>query len=743
MLRLISNRWVQVILLLLLLAEAVALRLQDPPVIQRWRQLTFDAYNRLIPRPPGEGVMIVDIDEDSLHKYGQWPWPRPLVAQIPEILHEMGAKSIAFDIVFAEPDRTSPSLIAEQLPRTPEMQPVALALTSLPDNDRVFAEKIAALGTVVTGFVAANQPTREEPVLKAKFLNEGFMPDPLKFITAVPYFTASLPSIVASSAGNGSFTMVPAQDGVVRNVPLLIGQTVPDGETKMYPALSMEALRVALGKSFYKVKSFGQRNQQGYGIQSISLGDYTIPTDKQGHFQVYYSGHRPSLYIPAWKVLERKVAPETIKDKIIFIGTSAVGLLDLRATPLNASLPGVEVHTEIVEQILSKRFLQRPDFFNGAELCAAVAISVFIIFLTPFVSTVMLAFIVGVLIAGGSAGALYAYQQFGYLLDPVYPALSIIVIFILSSILTNLRTEMERRMVKTAFSHYISPALIDELASNPDKLKLGGEVRELSVMFTDIRNFTTISEAMDPAELIHMMNAFLTPMTTCVLESRGTIDKYMGDAMMAFWNAPLDVPDHPHHACLAALKMLKALETVNKELRAHAEEVKKPFKELKAGIGINTGKCSVGNMGSKQRFAYSALGDTVNLASRLEGQTKGYGVSIMISESVRNGVPDLAAIEIDLLTVKGRREPERVYALLGDAEMAKSPDFLRFKEMHDRMLQAYRAQKWDEAAGLIGQCIDAHAEMIGLYTLYNQRIIDFRQNPPPPNWSGVWVAKDK
>lgn len=742
MLRLISNRWVQVILLLLLLAEAVALRLQDPPMIQRWRQLTFDTYNRLIPRPPGQGVAIVDIDEDSLHSYGQWPWPRPLVARIPEILHEMGAKSIVFDIVFAEPDRTSPSLIAKHLPQTPEMQPVVKALEGLPDNDQVFAQRIGALGNVVTGFVAANQPTREEPVLKAKFLNEGLMPDPLKFITTVPYFTASLPVIVNSSAGNGSFTMIPAQDGVIRSVPLLIGQLAQDGKINMYPALSLEALRVALGKSFYKIKSFGQRIQQGYGIQSVSVGDYTIPTDKHGNFQVYYSGHRPSLYIPAWKILTRQVNPVMIKDKIVFIGTSAVGLLDLRATPLNVSLPGVEVHAEIAEQILSRKFLNRPDFFNGAELCAVVAISLFIIFLTPFISTVMLAFIVGLLIAGGSVGALYAYQQFGYLLDPVYPSLSIIVIFILSSILTNLRTEMERRMVKTAFSHYISPALIDELASNPDKLKLGGEVRELSVMFTDIRNFTTISEAMDPAELIHMMNAFLTPMTTCVLESRGTIDKYMGDAMMAFWNAPLDVPDHPHHACLAALKMLKALEAVNKELRARAEEIKKPFKELKAGIGINTGKCSVGNMGSKQRFAYSALGDTVNLASRLEGQTKGYGISIMISESVRKGVPELAAIEIDLLTVKGRREPERVYALLGDAEMAQSQSFLQFKETHDKMLAAYRAQSWNEAAALISQCI-AHSEMIGLYTLYNQRIVDFKEIPPPPNWSGVWAAKDK
>lgn len=743
MIRLLSNRWVQIILLLLLLSEAVGLRLQDPLFVQRWRQLTFDAYNRIMPRPPGNGVVIIDIDEDSLRHYGQWPWPRPLVARIPEALHEMGAKSIAFDIVFAEPDRTSPSLIADGLPQTPEMQGVAQILKGLPDNDQVFAKRIEALGNVVTGFVAANQPTTEKPVLKAKYLNEGMNPDPLKFVTSVQYFTASLPSIVNSSAGNGSFTMSPAQDGVVRYVPLLLGQLLPDGQVNMYPALSLEALRVAMGKTFYKIKSYGERVQQGYGIESVSLGDYTIPTDKSGNFQVYYTGHRPDLYIPAWKVLERQVTPEMIKDKIVFIGTSAVGLLDLRATPLNAALPGVEVHAEIVEQILDRKFLNRPDFFNGAELIVAAGVSLVVIFLTPFVSLLTLSLVVGSLVACSIGFALYAYQNFGYLLDPIYPSLSIIVIFILSAILTNLRSEMERHAVKTAFSHYISPALMEELASNPDKLKLGGEVRELSVMFTDIRNFTTISESMDPAELIKMMNAFLTPMTTCVLESRGTIDKYMGDAMMAFWNAPLEDPDHARHACHAALQMLKSLAVVNSELRAAAEKNQKPFKELKAGIGINSGRCSVGNMGSKQRFAYSALGDTVNLASRLEGQTKGYGISVMISEETRQRAPEFAAIEIDLLTVKGRKEPGRIYALLGDAEAAVSSAFKEFSALHERMLTAYRGRRWDEAADLAQQCMGPHPELIGLYTLYCQRVADFKAVPPPADWSGIWVAKDK
>ncbi len=406
-------------------------------------------------------------------------------------------------------------------------------------------------------------------------------------------------------------------------------------------------------------------------------------------------------------------------------------------------LPGVEIHAEIIEQILGKQFLNRPGFFDGAELCATVAISLGIIFLAPFIGTGTLA-LLGVLVIGvSSVGALYAYGHFGLLLDPVYPSLTIIIIFILSSILTNLRSETERRAVRKAFSHYISPTLMEELASDPDKLKLGGEVREISVMFTDIRNFTTISETMDPAELIKMMNDFLTPMTSCVLNNRGTIDKYMGDAMMAFWNAPLDDPDHALHACTAALQMLAELKALNEIMRARAEETKKPFKELKAGIGIHTGRASVGNMGSKQRFAYSALGDTVNLASRLEAQTKGYGISVMISEEVRKQVPTFAALEIDLLTVKGRKEPERVYVLLGDAAFSTSPAFHELSILHGKMLGAYRRQQWEAALSLADQCQALRPDLAALYALYRQRIADFKTTPPAAGWQGVWVAKEK
>ncbi|MBU6475510.1 MAG: CHASE2 domain-containing protein, partial [Alphaproteobacteria bacterium] len=478
MLRLVSNRLVQIVLLLTLLAGLVFLCLQDPAFIRQARQLTFDAYNRMMPRPPGSGVVIVDIDEASLRDYGQWPWPRTLVAQIPEALKKMGAKAIAFDMVFAEHDRTSPARIARDLPQTAALAPVARKLEALPDNDALFAKKIAETGNVVIGFVTAThgQKTNGRPTLKAAFLDDGVNPDPQKFILSYPYFTTSLPAIVAASAGEGSFTMSPDQDGIVRKVPLLIGQRLPDGQVRMYPSLALEALRVADGKIVYKVKSYGQRIAQGYGIQSVGVGDYTVPTDSAGRMRVYYAGHRHwrPLYIPAWKVLQHDPSVKNlVKGKIVLVGTSAIGLYDLRSSPLNAVLPGVEVHAEALEQILGRQFLIRPGYFNGLELCVTVAISLGIIFLAPFVGTGMLALIVTLLLGAGIDAALYAYAHYRLLFAPVYPSLSVVIIFIVSSILTNLRSETERRAIRDAFGHYVAPALLEELTRDPDKLKLG------------------------------------------------------------------------------------------------------------------------------------------------------------------------------------------------------------------------------------------------------------------------------
>jgi adenylate cyclase len=730
MMALLSHRGFQIVLLLMLLGGAVYLRFLNPPVIERITQMTFDYYNRLMPRTSQKDVVIVDIDEESIRAVGQWPWPRTIVAKLPTALKALGAKSVAFDMVFSERDRTSPAEIAKSLPA--DMGAAARALAGLPDNETLFAQSIAAAGNVVTGFVGARQLNDSVPVQKAKFLNTGLEPAPEKFMYQVPYFTSTLPVLAEAGAGSGSFSMIPENDGIVRRVPLLIGH---EGRNVFYPALSLEALRVAMGKSVYQVESYGRPAPRGYGITQLKIGDYAMPTDATGSLRVYYAGHQNAVYVPAWKVLSGQANPAQFRDKIVFIGTSAIGLLDLRSSPLDRVLPGVEVHAEVVEQILHGQFLQRPSFLEGAELLVSVGVSLCMIFLAPFIGAGILALVAAAITGGGMLLSLYAYQVHGFLVAPVYPSLVIMVIFMASSVLTNLRTEMEKRAVRHAFGHYIAPALMAELAENPARLKLGGEVRDLSVMFTDIRNFTSISEKMDPADLIRMMNDFLTPMTSCVMGNRGTVDKYMGDAMMAFWNAPLDDEAHARHACKTALEMLAALDKVNASLGGGIV--------LKAGIGINTGKCSVGNMGSKQRFAYSALGDAVNLASRLEGQTKGYGVSVMISDSTRIAAPEFAAVEIDLLAVKGRAEAVRVHALLGDAAMAMTEDFKVFAARHMALLAHYRAHEWDSALLRLEDCRTRMPSLSGLYDLYAARIATFRQAPPPEGWDGIWIAQGK
>lgn len=732
--QLFASRFMHVLLLTALLVGALAVRYIDPKPVERLRHIAFDAYNRLMPRPSGDDVVIIDIDEESLRQYGQWPWPRTDLADMTTRLVDMGARAVAYDIVFAEPDRTSPRFMAQRY------QDVEI-FKSLPDNDEVFADAIAANGKTVTAFVWTQQPTQRTPIQKAKVFNTGYKPDPGAFITSVPYFATNLPVLSQAAAGNGSFSMFPEQDGLIRRVPMLVGLK-KDQDVIVYPALTLEALRVALNKKIIKVKSFGEQTEEGYGIHSIQIGDYTIPTDSAGAFWVYYSGHRPQRYVSAADVLNANVDPERIRNKIVLVGTSAIGLLDLRSTPLDAVVPGVEVHAEILEQIIDNQFMLRPDFFDGAEILVTALISALIILMAPFIATTTLAIFVLCLIISGFSYAVYAFEHLGYLVDAVYPALTVTIIFILASILTNLRTDAEKRMIKTAFGQYISKDLMNELTQDPDKLQLGGEVRDLSVMFTDVRNFTTISESLTPAELIQLMNDFLTPMTSIVMEERGTVDKYMGDAMMAFWNAPLDVQKHAEHACRAALRMADALEPVNAALKARAEQQGTPYHEVRTGIGLATGPCSVGNMGAKQRFAYSALGDTVNLASRLEGQTKAYGVPIMTCETTVSQAGDMAFLELDLLQVKGKTKPERVFTVISDR---RSDAFNSFKIHHDAMLAAYRSQKWDDAIDMCkGLKSDAVAgDIVGFYNLIIQRCKKYKKAPPADNWDGVFVATAK
>ncbi|MEZ5902232.1 MAG: adenylate/guanylate cyclase domain-containing protein [Alphaproteobacteria bacterium] len=752
MFKVLTNKWLHILILFLLLCGSVSFSGSSNELRKRMQNLVFDSYNKLLPRKPTSDVVIVDLDENSLRIIGQWPWSRDVMAQLISNLKEYGAKAIAFDMVFAEEDRTSPKNISKKLPDSDKYLSAKTLIQELPDNDFVFSQSIKKAGNVITAFIDAKEnETRRTPYqpVEPTFL----MKDKQDLIDG-SYSSAgvatNLPEFSRSAAGNGHFMVQPDTDGIIRSIPLFARYKptrYTDQSTVLYPALSLEAFRVSVSPKSRMIIRENKNKKTFDSDYEVKIGDYTIPLDNNSKFWVHYRDIKPEEYISAHLLLnpkERLDVENKIKNKIVFIGTSAEGLRDIRSTPLEPYVAGVEVHVNVIEQILQGRFLKRPSLIVGVEAIIIGIAGLAIIVLSPFVHLVWLGFLTLLLIGLMFAGSWYGYVHEGLLLDPVYPSLVLFLLFVGSSLLSYMRSETDRRQVKMAFGHYISPVFMEELTKNPEKLKLGGEVRELTVMFTDIRGFTGIAESLSPEALIQLMNDFLTPMSNLVMESRGTIDKYMGDAMMAFWNAPLDDFHHARQACLTALKMNEALQPINAALKHKADKDNQEVIALNAGIGINTGPCAVGNMGSKQRFAYSAVGDAVNLASRLEGQTKVYGVDTLIGEDTYKLVEDLAFLELDLIQVKGREEAIKIYTLIGDEIVAREDEFKKWQAAHNSMLAAYRIADFSCAAQ---DCKDA-MELSGgklkkYYNLYKDRIIFYTKNPPPEEWRGVYIAKSK
>ncbi len=741
--RILVSSWFHTFLLLLLLSGAVFIRLQDYEWSRALRYLAFDTFNVMHPRQPTDQVAIVDIDEISMSHddLGQWPWPRNTVAKLVTRLKEMGARAVVFDMVFAEYDRTSPAVFLKTVPEGALSDDLKTVMAGIKDHDLVLADAIRDAGNVVTGFIwsANKDATRRKPVL-SKPISMGR--DAIGIKKTVPRMvgvTTNIPELAQAAAGSGCFGVSTDVDGLIRQVPLLFSY-----DDVLYPSLALEGLRVAQDpRLMVKIRALKSDEMSPLDPPlMMQVGKYEIPFDEDGKFFVYFSKARPDKYIPAWKVIDGAIDPSAIQGKIIIVGTSAEGLKDIRSTPLNLFIPGVEVHLNVIEQVLTGQFLKRPILLSGVELIFMVVIGLMIIILAPFIGAVVLALLTTALIGGMGYASWYIFLHYGLMLDPVYPSLGVMALFIMASLLAYIRTEAEKKHVRDAFSHYISPDFMKELTENPDKLKLGGEVRELSVMFTDIRGFTTISERLSPGALIQLMNDFLTPMSALVMENRGTIDKYMGDAMMAFWNAPLDDPDHARHACLTALAMNRALQPINDRLKKEAGDL--PPLVLEAGIGIHTGPASVGNMGSKQRFAYSALGDTVNLASRLEGQTKAYGVSLLLSQATQEAVSDLAILELDLIRVKGKAEVVRIFTLVGDAEMAGTSSFQNWKLLHDQMIAVYRKMDFEGAEVFLEKAKEASGGALnGFYKVFSARLSDILADPPAQGWDGVYEAKTK
>lgn len=711
----------------MLLCVMVASKVVQPPIITDLVNRTFDAYQQLLPRPyVPTGVRIIDIDDESLSRLGQWPWPRQVLAKLAGKLTDAGAASIGFDMIFPEEDRTAPKHV---LPLWGQEKALSGLAHTLPDPDTIFAKSIAASPTVMASMLTGRNHNSQE-YSKASILVRGNL-EPGN-IRAFDGMIGSLPIFNDAARGIGLINSLPERDGVLRRVPLFLSH-----ESQIFPTLGLESLRVALGAGVYTILT-------GHGVEGVRVGDLNIPTDREGMLWVYFSESVKDRYIPAWKIMEGKFTPEDIAGHITFIGTSAAGLKDLRATPLEPALAGVEVHAQAVEQILLQQFLQRPDWIFGAEVTMILLLGALLLWSMKRTSATGGFFCMLTLISIAIGGSWLAFSHAQILIEPVTASATLIIMYAVESLRRFLKSEQERRHIRDAFSLYLSPDLVARAVANPGQLKLGGENREISVMFCDIRDFSSYSEKMNPQTLTAFINNFLTPMSDAILSQAGTIDKYIGDAIMAFWNAPLTDAQHAANACRSALIMRRELKAFNAALATSNPELP----PVRMGMGINTGICCVGNLGSKQRFNYSALGNNVDLASRLEGQSKTYGLDLIIGEGTAAQLNDMAILELDLIRVKGKTKALAIYTLLGDESFAQKPEFKELAKQHASMINAYRHKDWsvaiaalNAAAKIAGEISDVSMEAV--YTLYRQRFARFQFEEPGDDWDGVFTAKEK
>lgn len=692
----------QVLIAGALLAGGIGLRIADPEPVARLRLSVFDSYLRAAPRAadPAFPVKVVAIDEPSLREIGQWPWPRSRLAALVDRLAGAGARSITFDFLLVEPDRLSPGELVRALDGQEELRPLLSEIARLPSNDERLARSIAA-APVVLGLVGDAAGGGSLPAARASISFAG--DDPAAFVHAFPRGIASLDVLTGKAAGLGAVNWLPARDQIVRHVPLLVSVA-----GRLYPSLALEALRVGTGQSTILVKSSGGSGLPGFGQRTgpelVRVGETVIPSNEKGELWLKLAPSDPRRTVSAHRILSGDFDPAAIRSRHVLVGATAAGLLDLRATPLDPSVPGVEIHAQALEQMLSGDHLVRPAYTTGAEVVFMVLAGALVTWLVVrSAATVALAAAVAA-IGLVVLTSRQAYAQAGVLLDPVYPSLVLALLYVGASVTSYVRAELDRARIRSAFGHYVAPSLVAELARHPDKLRLGGETRTVTLLFADVRGFSTLSEGLDAEELVRFVNRLFTPLTETILASRGTIDKFLGDAVMAFWNAPVPDPDHAVNACRAALAMQADLSRLNDALVAEREQGGPAIGPVRMGIGVNTGACVVGNVGSPQRFDYSVLGDAVNVAARFEDATKTSGADIVVGAVTAAAAPELAFLEIGTVVPRGKARPERIFALIGDEAMSRSPEFGQLKRVHAELLAAIASEDRSAVLAALERC---------------------------------------
>jgi adenylate cyclase len=724
-------------LLLVLVFLGSAVRLVESRFMDQLDLWSYDARLRVtMPGGLDPRIVIVDLDEKSLAEVGRWPWGRDKLATLLDrLFQQYGAAVVGFDVIFGEPDTSSGLSVLENLARkelrnTPPFLAELDKLRGQLDFDQRFAEKLKQYPVVLSfHFTAHNEADGREHAYgqlpSPTFPSGTFGQREISDFQPTGYWS-NLKAFQESTSYAGHINPHTDLDGVMRLVPMLID----------YHGNYYESLSIAMVRRYFKIPGVSavltdDGGDQYGGLEWLKLGDLSVPVGKSIRTLVPYRGAQGSFpYVSASDVLHGRLKPGALSGAIVLIGTTAPGLMDLRSTPVQSVYPGVEIHANLIAGILDQNLKQRPAYFMAVEVFSLILLGGLLTFILPLLSPLKSS-LISLLAFVSTLGVNFWVWQNGMVLPIVLPLLLILSLYTLDMVYGYFTEVRKKKMLTNLFGQYIPPELVNEMSLDPEHLSMKGENRDMTVLFSDIRNFTSISETLDPKQLTDLINRYLTPMTQIIHKHRGTIDKYIGDAIMAFWGAPLKDPEHARHALLAGLEMQQHLATLMTEFEARKWPV------FRIGIGINSGVVTVGNMGSEFRRAYTVMGDHVNLASRLESLTKQYGVGIIVGEATKLAVPEVVYRELDRVRVKGKLEPVSIYQPLG-LQGQVAADTLDELTRYQEALQHYHAQDWDAAEQALKQ-LETQQPETRLYTLYLERIVAFREHPPAENWDGVTV----
>jgi len=712
-------------------------------IIDRIENYLYDVRIRItMPDTIDDRVVIVDIDEASQVELGQWPWARNTLATIVNNLFDnYNVRVLGFDALFAEAEeRTDETviaqLIASEIAEDPEVRAKLEEVQESLDSNIGFAESLIARD-VVTGFVFKDSLSDNEPeatgVLPAPIIRGADIPNVTVPFVEAAGFAGTLQDLQDNAAAGGFFdSPLIDSDGVFRRAPLLQRY-----RGDLYPSLGLAVARLAMGSPPVGLNfaSNSADRLSGIELESFRLGEQVIPVNQQVAVFIPFRGRQGSFpFVSAKDVFSLEAPAAVLNDKIVLLGASAAGLLDLRSTPVGQRYIGVEAHANLIAGLLDGNIRQQPAYSDGLELALLTLIGLLTVLVLPRLAPLTALTFVVVILLAAMAGNMWMWVSLG-LVVPIASLLCYTLIAALLQINYGFFIESRnKRHLSRIFGQYIPPSLVEEMDESGEEVSLEGESREMSVLFSDVRGFTTISEGLDARELTQLMNEFLTPFTGIIQKQRGTIDKYMGDCVMAFWGAPLADDEHARHAVMAGMQMIEAVRKLDEPFR------KKGWPQIRVGVGVASGEMNVGNMGSEFRIAYTVMGDVVNLGSRLEGITKQYGVDMIISEGTRMQIPDFVCREIDLVRVKGKTEPIAIFEPIGPADTIAAEQQSTVDEFA-AAIAAYRCQDWDTAHKILRNLNEQQDET--LYNVYLDRIESFRRKPPPPDWDGVFEHQTK